>query len=172
MNDIVYNFYTQEEYGQLSNYVENTIKKSPKYLKEYQLGRFLGLIQDRYISDSSIGGMPESILSKTLAFANHTFNKDLYPFDIIFIRYQKDFDLTPVLPMHQDGGATEKYTVDFQYNANIDWPIVVDDMDYRLQNNSVVTFIGTKQKHGRSPREFSNSDFVENIFFQFAEKRK
>jgi hypothetical protein len=172
MNNIFHNFYTEQEYKELSEYIETVLKKDPRYLKEHKLGRFLGLIQDKYISDSSIGKMPKEILDKTLGFANNYFAKDLYPFDIIFIRYQNDYDLKPVLPMHKDGGATEKYTIDFQYKANIEWPINIDGTNYQLLDNSILTFIGTQQSHGRDSKDFNDIDFVENIFFQFAEKRK
>jgi hypothetical protein len=73
--------------------------------------------------------------------------------------------------MHLDGGSSIKYTLDYQYKANIDWPVLVEDKQFDLDDNDVVTFIGSKQKHGRNNREFQDGEFVENIFFQFIEKR-
>lgn len=172
INQIFKNFYTPEERMQLEQYVESNIKSSNKYAKEYALGRYYGVIQDKLNTQDSIGNFPENILSKTKLFAEQHFKiKDLVVFDIIIIKYCNQNGFIPKLDMHLDGGSLIKYTLDYQYKANIDWPVLVEDQQFDLKDNDMVTFIGTKQKHGRNNREFKDGEFVENIFFQFIEKR-
>jgi tricorn protease-like protein len=92
---------------------------------------------------------------QTKLFAKEHFNtKDLVVFDIIIIKYCNENGFVPKLDMHIDGGSSIKYTLDYQYKANIDWPVIVEDNQFDLDDNDMVTFIGSKQKHGRNNREF------------------
>jgi hypothetical protein len=172
INQIFKNFYTPEERIRLEQYVESYVRNSHKYAKEYALGRYYGVIQDRLDTDQSIRFFPEDLLEKTNLFAKEHFNtKDLVIFDIIIIKYCNENGFVPKLGMHLDGGSSIKYTLDYQYKANIAWPVLVEDKQFDLEDNDMVTFIGSKQKHGRNDREFKDGEFVENIFFQFIEKR-
>lgn len=173
INQIFKDFYTEDEYKQLTTYVEDVAHKSYNYGREFQLGRYYGVIQDNWKTNSSIGGFPENLLDKVQKFAESHFGvQELKIFDIIIIRYCTDHGFVPKLDLHKDGGALTKYTVDYQYSSNIDWPVVVEDQEFMLSDNDALTFVGTKQMHGRRDRIFSNDDYVENIFFQFTEKRK
>jgi len=172
INQLFKNFYTPEERLLLEQYVESYVRNSHKYAKEYALGRYYGVIQDKLNTQEAIGNFPKDILEKTKLFAKEHFNtKDLVVFDIIIIKYCNENGFVPKLDMHLDGGSSIKYTLDYQYKANIDWPVLVEDKQFDLDDNDMVTFIGSKQKHGRNNREFQDEEFVENIFFQFIEKR-
>lgn len=172
INQLFKNFYTPEERLRLEQYVESYVRNSHKYAKEYALGRYYGVIQDRLDTDQSIRFFPEDLLEKTKLFAkDHFKTKDLVVFDIIIIKYCNENGFVPKLDMHLDGGSSIKYTLDYQYKSNIDWPVMVEDKQFDLADNDMVTFIGSKQKHGRNNREFQDGEFVENIFFQFIEKR-
>lgn len=173
INQVFKNFYTNEEYRQLSDYVEHIVHKSPKYAREMQLGRYYGVIQDNWKTIDSIGGFPENLLNKVKLFAEGHFGiKELKVFDVIIIRYCTDHGFVPKLDMHKDGGAITKYTVDYQYSSNINWPVNVENEKFLLKNNDALTFIGSRQMHGRDDRIFRSNEYVENIFFQFTEKRK
>ena len=172
INQIFRNFYTPEERVRLEQYIESSVRGSHKYSIEYALGRYYGVIEDKLKTDEAIGNIPKDILDKTKKFAqDHFGTKELVAFDIIIIKYCNDNGFIPQLGMHLDGGALTKYTIDYQYKSNIDWPVMVEENEFDLQDNDMVTFIGTKQKHGRKNREFADGEFVENIFFQFIEKR-
>jgi hypothetical protein len=172
INQIFKDFYTKEEYDQLANYVESVAHRSYNYGREVELGRYYGVIKDNWDTSACIGSFPDNLLLKVKNFAEEHFNiKELKIFDIIIIRYCTDHGFVPKLNLHKDGGAITKYTVDYQYSSNIKWPVVVDDQEFLLNDNDALTFIGTKQLHGRHDRIFSNEDYVENIFFQFIEKR-
>lgn len=173
INQIFNNFYTDSEQKQLSEYINNVVHKSHNFAMEKELGRYYGVIQDKLMSYSCIGNFPENLLEKTKLFAEDHFGIDqMHIFDIIIIRYCTKNGLVPKLSYHKDGGALTKYTVDYQHDANIVWPVLVEDKEFVLENNSIVTFIGTDQMHGRPEKVFSKDDYVENIFFQFTEKRK
>jgi hypothetical protein len=173
INQVFSNFYTDIEYKQLSEYIDNVVYKSNNYTREDKLGRYYGVIQDNWKTGVSIGGFPQNLLDKTNRFAEDYFGIDkLQVFDIIIIKYCTDFGFVPKLDMHKDGGVLTKYTIDYQHSANIDWPVTVEDQEYQMTDNSVLTFIGTKQMHGRTNRVFSNNEYVQNIFFQFIEKRE
>jgi hypothetical protein len=173
INQIFKDFYTEDEYKQLTTYVEDFAHRSKNYGREFTLGRYYGVIQDNWKTSASIGGFPNNLLTKVKTFAEDHFGiEELNIFDIIIIRYCTDYGFVPKLDLHKDGGALTKYTVDYQYSSNIDWPVVVEEKEFLLNNNDALTFIGTKQLHGRRDRIFSNEDYVENIFFQFTEKRR
>jgi hypothetical protein len=172
INQVFKNFYTKDEYLDLSNYVENFARPSYKYAKEHALGRYYGVIQDKLNTQEEIGNFPKHLLNKTIVFAENFFNvKPLIVFDIIIIKYCTDHGFIPKLDMHVDGGSRTKYTLDYQYKSNIDWSVKVEEKSFDLKDNDLVTFIGSEQKHGRDNRNFKNGEFLENIFFQFIEKR-
>jgi hypothetical protein len=173
LNKVYDNIYTDEEKNQLDNYILNTVYRSPNYAMEKELGRYYGVIQDKLMSYDSIGLFPENLLDKVRLLAEKHFNVDgLQIFDIIIIKYCTDYGLVPKLDMHKDGGILTKYTIDYQHSSNIDWGVMVEDKEFYLSDNSALTFIGTKQLHGRLSRKFNPTDYVQNIFFQFTEKRK
>lgn len=172
MNQLFKNFYSLDERKHLEDYVESYVRNSRKYLQEHALGRYYGVIQDKLNTNESIRFFPEKVLEKTKAFAKEHFNtSDLVVFDIIIIKYCNENGFIPKLDMHIDGGSLIKYTLDYQYKSNINWPVMVEEKQFDLEDNDMVTFIGSKQKHGRKNREFKDGEFVENIFFQFIEKR-
>lgn len=77
----------------------------------------------------------------------------------------------PSLFPHYDETFKEpRFTFDYQLNANISWPIVVEpDKEFVLLNNQAVTFSGTHQIHWRVPTLFEDTDFVEMIFCHFSD---
>lgn len=172
INQIFKNFYSDLEYKELSEYINNNVYNSPNYTQEINLGRYYGVIQDNWNTQVSIGNFPQHLLDKALRFAEQHFNvTNLKIFDIIIIKYCTDFGFVPKLDMHKDGGTLQKYTIDYQHMANTDWPVLVEGNEFLLENNSALTFIGTKQMHGRPDKSFKQNEYVENIFFQFIEKR-
>jgi hypothetical protein len=171
-NQKINNFYTPEELLQLETYVESVVHKSNLFSIEKNLGRYYGVIQDKLMSNYAIGNFPNNLLYKVQKFAEDIFKVDnLQIFDIIIIRYTNEYGLVPKLHMHKDGGSLTKYTVDYQYKSNTDWAITVEDQDFYLKDNQALTFLGSKQLHGRPEKIFNNGEYVENIFFQFIEKR-
>jgi hypothetical protein len=172
INQIIPNFFSKEEKALLKEYVENEVYPHEMFYRQPELGRMYASIAERFMIDC-IGGFPKSLLQKVKLFAQDYFHvESLELFDIILVSYSNNNGLMPKLPLHTDNGVLKKYTIDYQYDSNIDWPLTIDDRDYQLINNSIVTFVGSHQKHGRPDRIFNDGEFVENIFFQFIEKRE
>lgn len=172
LNTVVGNFYNSFELDILKTYVEEEVKASSKLYRQEELGRFYASVFDKY-GGESVGGFPERLLEKTRTFAQDHFQiAKLELFDIVFISYSTKTGLEPKLTRHKDNGSVTKYTVDYQYASNIDWPITVEDKEYTLKDNEVLTFLGSDQYHGRPDKIFKDDEIVENIFFQFIEKRK
>jgi hypothetical protein len=170
-NKVFNNFYTNEEKMVLFNYIEDTVKKSNMYYIQPELGRYYATISEKYMTDC-IGGFPDDLLNKVKSFAENFFKvQNLIVFDIVMVDYSNRDGLIPRLPYHKDNGVTKKYTLDYQYNSNIDWPLGVDDKEFILKPNDILTFLGSNQYHGRPDRIFKDGEFVENIFFQFVKKR-
>lgn len=171
INQVFNNFYTDDEKVILSDYIENVVKKSEMYYIQPELGRYYATIAEKYMIDC-IGGFPDALLNKVISFAEDFFKvKNLMVFNIIMVDYSNKDKLVPRLPYHKDNGITKKYTIDYQYNSNIEWALGIDDKQFILKNNDIVTFLGSNQEHGRPDRIFKDGEFVENIFFQFVEKR-
>ena len=171
LNQVFSNFYTTSECEELSYYIENYVKVSKMYYRQEELGRYYASIAERFMVDC-IGGFPDKLLKKTMKFAEDHFQvKNVYLFDIIFISYSNKDLLVPKLPEHTDNGSFTKYTIDYQYKANINWPLIVDGVEFPLKDNDAVTFLGSNQMHGRPNRIFKDEEYLENIFFQFIEKR-
>ena len=171
-NQIIKNFFTLEEVNKIEHYINTKVKTSPMFYLQPELGRQYASIAERFMVDC-IGGFPQDILDKLTNFTETFFGvSNLQIFDIIMIRYSNEFGLIPHLPEHKDNGVIKKYTIDYQHNGNIDWPLLIDGKEYLLENNDIVTFLGSNQMHGRPDRIFKDKEYLENIFFQFIEKRE
>ena len=68
----------------LKEYMESNVRNSPLYDREYALGRYYGVIQDKLMTAVSIGNFPESLLIKVQKFAEEHFEiKELKIFLIL-----------------------------------------------------------------------------------------
>jgi hypothetical protein len=173
INKVYNNFYTESEYKDFLNYVNNIVHNSGLFFKEKALGRYYGVIENKYMTVEAIGSFPDHLREKARAFAQDAFGiKELHVFDIIIIRYTPEDGLVPNLPMHTDNGNLIKYTLDFQCQSNIDWPLIIEGTKFDMRDNDMIAFNGSKQYHGREDRVFKDTDFLENVFFQFVEKGK
>ena len=82
----------------------------------------------------------------------------------------------PMLTMHKDSdikeGDTTPYEVardikkervicfDYQLDSNTDWPLIVENLEFGLQNNDALLMYPEKQLHGRPDKNFNNFEFV------------
>jgi hypothetical protein len=94
---------------------------------------------------------------------------------ISFVRYSNDFGI-PQLGPHLDPPSQEHFFFDVQLDGNIDWPIVVAELDgtitdYSLENNDSLCIEITRQTHWRKPTVFKDGDFVDMLFVSFEDSR-
>jgi hypothetical protein len=69
---------------------------------------------------------------------------------------------------HTDTNACT-YTLDVCLYQNVQWPLIIEDVEYKLEENEALAFYGEDQEHWRP--EFPNPDWnnVGMIFLHFAE---
>ena len=70
----------------------------------------------------------------------------------------------PNLPPHKDP-KNVKLTFDYQLESNVDWPIIIDDIEYQLKDNEAIAFDSRSQWHHRPEKIFGDGDYVQLIFF-------
>jgi hypothetical protein len=75
-----------------------------------------------------------------------------------------------LFPHHDETFKEPRFTFDYQLSGNTDWAIIVEpDQEFVLENNQAVTFSGTHQIHWRQPKEFSDDQYIEMLFFHFTD---
>jgi hypothetical protein len=98
--------------------------------------------------------------------------------DYQFARYKNTEDpdgggmLFPSLTPHCDLTFPQpRFTIDYQIGANTSWPIVVEGEEFSLANNEALTFSGTHQVHWRTHKKFSDSEYVDMVFFHLRKRK-
>jgi hypothetical protein len=113
--------------------------------------------------------LPDSIKNKVSDLANKIYGDKVKLEEICFARYSKEYGDFPTLTPHYDNTFKEsRVTIDVQLKSNMDWPIVIQDKSFNLQDNEAITFSGTNQIHWREYKEFKDSDFIEMLFCHFS----
>jgi hypothetical protein len=75
----------------------------------------------------------------------------------------------PRLDEHVDSGPSGTMCLDYKLAANTNWSIAIDKIEYEVDENSALIFDTTRQIHGRPAKDFSEQEYVQVIFFYFAE---
>jgi hypothetical protein len=117
--------------------------------------------------------LPEIVRKKVVAYAEKISGENnLEIAEYQFARYKKVLDdeskqpLLPKLIPHWDAAFEEpRFTFDYQIGGNTDWPIVVEEKEFILKNNSALTFSGTHQIHWRIPKAFDDDQYLDMVFF-------
>jgi hypothetical protein len=74
----------------------------------------------------------------------------------------------PKLPEHRDNPNTSDHIiVDYQIDSNINWPVIVDDNEYIMKDNSMLVFNGIEQYHSRPKIIFKDKEFVKVLLIRF-----
>lgn len=157
-NIIIENVLTEKEISSIYSALENT------------QNTFIMKLYAQTISDFDL---PESVKEKIISYSEQISNENnLEISEYQFARYKKVIDedsgeiLLPNLIPHWDNSFLEpRLTFDYQISGNTTWPIVVEDKEFTLKNNSALTFSGTHQIHWRTPKEFNDDEYLDMIFF-------
>lgn len=72
----------------------------------------------------------------------------------------------PSLSPHFDGDSTD-LIVNYQLEANTDWPVGLDTETVKLDNNSALLFNPNTSVHWRPVKKFEEGEYVRMIFFRF-----
>jgi hypothetical protein len=116
--------------------------------------------------------LPQNVVDKFVAAARKASGNDnLVMTEYCHAKYNNRksddgrVDYRPSLFPHYDETFKEpRFTFDYQLDANIKWPIIVEDRDLVLDNNQAATFSGTHQIHWREATKFEDEEYVEMIF--------
>lgn len=157
-NVIIYDVLSQEEIDNIYSILQNPFAKS--VMKEY----------GQSISDFEL---PIEVAKKVIFYSEKISGEtNLEIAEYQFARYKKVVHeesgetLIPNLTPHWDGAFAEpRFTFDYQLGGNTDWPLVVEEKELTLRNNSALTFSGTHQIHWRAKKEFSENEYIDMIFF-------
>ena len=117
--------------------------------------------------------LPSSIANKIIKYSEEISGvSGLEIAEYQFARYANVFDeesqtmLKPNLIPHCDFSFAEpRFTFDYQIGGNTSWPLVVEEKEFVLENNSALTFSGTHQVHWRKPKVFDDDQHIDMIFF-------
>lgn len=111
------------------------------------------------------GFILNDIIDKLTIIASNFYGKKLKLYAVAFGRYSSEFGI-PKLPPHIDE-VPSQFTLDYQLDGNIEWPIVIEGDEYLLKNNSILVFEGEHVLHWRPKRNFSDGEFIDLMWFQF-----
>lgn len=157
INKIVDNFFSDEEINRIKDIIANNIDK----LREDDPG----LGRDRLDLGKELLG--QSIINKLNNYAQ-SFKKS-YSFNgCYYAEYNLKYG-NPELPMHTDQ-TRSVFTLDYQLDANITWPICVEGKSFILKNNQALSLNVVEQLHWRPKQIFNQGEYVRMIFFHFLDK--
>ena len=84
---------------------------------------------------------------------------------VMFTEYNKKYGIPSLMP-HCDAGEPN-ILLDYQVYSNIDWSLVVDNVEFFGKDNSVLNIYNTSQLHYRPAKYFNEGDFIGLLFFNF-----
>ena len=161
-NLIVENVLTEDELSRLYSVIDSPSSK-------YVMKLFAQTVSDF--------NLPPEIANKIVNYCEEISGEsNLEIAEYQFARYRNVTDpesgenLLPNLTPHFDGFEQPRFTFDYQIGGNTSWTLVVEDKDFTLDNNSALTFSGTHQIHWRKKKIFSDSDYIDMVFFHLRKK--
>lgn len=116
----------------------------------------------------NINLLSDEVINVFTEKASDLYGKKLNLYAAAFGQYSKEFGI-PKLPPHIDE-VPSQFTIDYQLDSNLSWPIVIEGQEYILKNNSILTFEGEKVLHWRPKKEFKDGQYIDLIWFQFIDE--
>lgn len=110
--------------------------------------------------------IPETILQKFKNIAHEYGHKDLELSYQVYVKYKKIKNNNPQCPPHVDNSDTQ-FSIDYQLDSNIAWPLVVEENDHLLSNNDLLIMSAKSQVHWRPEKIFNENDYCEMIILHF-----
>lgn len=89
--------------------------------------------------------------------------------DLSFARYSAEYGYATNLYPHvdtffQNNKNQQRITFDIQLYADEEWGVVVEDVEYFLENNQALVFCGTQQPHWRRQKQLKDGNRQDMIF--------
>lgn len=153
---IINNLFNKDDYEKLILSINN-----PKSF-EYQEGF------SRYIASEGKLTILKELSDKLINVAREIFNSNsLLPTYSLFSHYEGQNPI-PSLYKHKDDNACT-YTIDMCVNQKDIWPLWVEGIPYFLKPNQALAYYGNDQEHWREEFPDPKNNYVQMIFFHFAE---
>jgi hypothetical protein len=122
-------------------------------------------------------GLQDSVIDKLTNIAANIYGGPVVLKEYNLSRYHNkkgsdgSNEFIPLLFPHTDFFLSPRVTLDYQFRANTEWGIVVDNQEavseYILEDNELLSFSGTNQVHWRNKKVFEDDEFMEMLFFHF-----
>lgn len=122
-------------------------------------------------------GLEDSVINKLTGIAESIYGGPVVLKEYNLSRYNNkkasdgSNEYVPLLFPHTDFFLSPRVTLDYQFRANTEWGIVVDNketvFEYILEDNELLSFSGTNQVHWRNKKVFEDDEFIEMIFLHF-----
>lgn len=129
-------------------------------------------IEKKYGKKISLVELPAEIKSKLVGQMELIYNCSIVMEDSYFIRYSPEYGGLPALLPHRHSLLKgDRLSLSVQLKSNIDWPLIVDGISYRLVDNEGLSFSGTHQEHWRDKMLYKNNNFVEVLLCNFSFKQ-
>jgi hypothetical protein len=132
------------------------------YLRSILKNGETSLCKERGRNDIFIGSNIRQDIKDTIM---KYFDNEYELYHLTYSEYSLDHGI-PNLPPHTDPKKHQtSLTFDYQLEANIDWPVCVEDISHHINNNDAVIFDPESMNHFRPELEFKPGDYVHMFFF-------
>lgn len=84
--------------------------------------------------------------------------------DHSFARYSSEYGYATNLFPHVDFKEHQTITFDIQIHADEQWGVVVEDIEYFLENNQALVFAGSQQPHWRRKKQLKDGSKQDMVF--------
>jgi hypothetical protein len=165
---IIRDFFTPEEVEVLLAIIK--YQKNAKDLDEFYAPLVLPTMARMQIEVM----YPEHIRKKLEKFASDMVGEEVFMYHNSYLSYNQEHspDVNPKLPVHYDSdNYFSKLTIDYQLDANIDWPIVIEGESFNLKYGDLLVFWGAGQAHWREPVRFKEGDNTEVLTMHFSTRK-
>lgn len=148
------NFFEKNIFDRLKKNVIDFLDNDDTVKYSDELGRYYGLIF-----------LPDDIKDIIIKNARKYLNDD--SLDIVYcqaVKYQINGNSIPSLKKHKDN-LNCKYTVDILIESTVEWPLVIEDVEVFLKENSAILMNGSVLSHKREAFPSNNKyDYVILLF--------
>lgn len=165
------NFFSQEEILQIKKSIDEEMKtRITTNNEDYTFVDSNHIVEQKYLGRVVMQqvNLPQNIIKKVDEYANKiwSFDDECIRSGITYNLWSKKYG-SPNLNPHLDNNNLG-LVLDYQLDANIIWPLNVEETKYLMDNNDMVDFIPTSEYHWRDNIDFKDGDYVGLLFFEYA----
>jgi hypothetical protein len=110
--------------------------------------------------------IPQNIVTKLKKIVKDKY-ADCEYIGATYCEYNKKYGSNPRLPVHYDKKDNNYCCLDYQFESNTFWPIIINNNEYILIDNQAVIFHPSTELHGRTNKIFEIDEIVHMFFFWF-----